>query len=68
MIFCIMKLGLFDIPVNREQIGETGFYFKPDDYIALADILKNFPNAPKEIIDNKNRFHKFALDFIKIFD
>ena len=62
------QIILSDIPVHREQFGEHGFYFKPDDYMSLAEILTDFPENQKEIVDNKNRFHKFALDFIKIFD
>src|SRR5690606_36513838 len=31
------------LPVNIEQLGPNGCYFEPEDYEALAGLLKNFP-------------------------
>lgn len=57
------------IAVHKEQLGDKGFYFKPEDEKELAQLLVTFQvnNTPTLYGDNKERVKTFARTFLKIF-
>jgi glycosyltransferase involved in cell wall biosynthesis len=57
------------IAVHKEQLGEKGFYFDPEDENDLAEILIKYSNTnPTPFYGNyEERIKCFARDFIKIF-
>lgn len=58
-----------DLPVNIEQLGETGFYFSPNNEIQLATLLGTFNESHSGDRYDKyeERVKKFAKDFMAIF-
>ncbi len=58
-----------DLPVNIEQLGNTGVFFKREDEYELADILKNFsPDIAQPIYqDYTERVKIFAGKVLQIF-
>jgi len=68
------KCVLSDIEVHREQAPSGAHYFKPDDYLVLADILKGLASEkPSECVPhdeliaaNESNLIKFALEYQKI--
>ena len=58
------------LPVNIEQLGPDGCYFEPEDYEALAGLLKNFPGRePGRMLYQKysERVSAAARTFLSIF-
>ena len=57
------------IAVHKEQLGDKGFYFDPDNENELAQLLVNFSLDNSLIFygDNKERIQTFARAFLKIF-
>ena len=57
------------IAVHKEQLGDKGFYFDPDNENELAQLLVNFSPDNSLIFygDNKERIQTFARAFLKIF-
>ncbi len=59
-----------DIPVHKEQLGDSGYYFNPDDEISLAQIIKGIKDTsilPKPAFANYDQMtKKFASDFISL--
>ena len=49
---------LSDIPVHREQDPENGFYFKPDDEYALAELLERIQKQSIEPIKTEHLSNK----------
>lgn len=66
---------LSDIPVHREQAPDKGFYFKPDDEYALAELLESIqkkmiePSVDEDLVDKlDNRTKAFAIGYKNILD
>jgi glycosyltransferase involved in cell wall biosynthesis len=57
------------IAVHKEQLGDKGFYFNPEDEKELALVLVNFQESNRVVIygDNIERVKIFAQTFLKIF-
>jgi glycosyltransferase involved in cell wall biosynthesis len=61
-----------DIPVHREQLGDYGYYFPPDDADALSRWIQDFmkqdfrPKHPD--MNYEQRLRDFARDFTRIFE
>ena len=56
------------IAVHKEQLGNQGFYFNPEDENELAGILINFSLKSKpDYGENKERIKLFARSFLKVF-
>lgn len=57
------------LPVNREQLGDSGYYFDPRNPNDLADLLDNFESDGRH--QNYEpylvRAKRFAQDFVSIF-
>jgi glycosyltransferase involved in cell wall biosynthesis len=58
-----------DLEVHKEQLGEKGIYFNPDQAESLADVLSGFSGAASsQLYENyETRVKKFATDFLRIF-
>lgn len=59
-----------NLPVNIEQLGDTGTYFSPHSEGELASLLASFNEEVKEdrYDPYKERVKKFAQDFMGIFN
>ena len=57
------------IAVHKEQLGDKGFYFDPDNENELATLLQRYAanDQPPFYGDHEERIKSFARDFIKIF-
>jgi glycosyltransferase involved in cell wall biosynthesis len=56
------------IAVHKEQLGEEGYYFNPDDENELAGILANFTLKGVPCYgENNERVKLFARSFLKVF-
>jgi glycosyltransferase involved in cell wall biosynthesis len=57
------------IEVHKEQLGENGLYFDPEDDKALAKLLNEFSISQYTVLheNNEERIKSFAKNFMKIF-
>ncbi len=58
-----------NLPVNIEQLKDSGIFFNPHDDEELANVLTSFEDSHKvEFEQYEERVKKFAHDFISIFN
>ena len=57
------------IAVHKEQLGDRGYYFDPENEYELAQLLLNFDSSGKQAFygDNTERVKLFATTFLNIF-
>ena len=58
-----------DIAVHKEQLGDKGYYFDPENENELAQLLFNFDTSGKQAFygDHNERVQLFARTFLNIF-
>ncbi len=66
---------LADIAVHREQMGSNADYFSPTDHVALAQLMRQFTDAARDVLEPRSvqagatqNVTQFAQDFVKTVD
>jgi glycosyltransferase involved in cell wall biosynthesis len=58
-----------DLPVNREQLRESGYFFNANKAEELAEIIQSFQIRTDQLYDSyESRVRNFAYNFIRVMD